>query len=51
MSVVDGRNWNGLKKFNLNELYKLAPSTIDAANGNNKSSTGNTPGEAKDSTN
>lgn len=24
MSVVDGRNWEALKRFNVNELYKLS---------------------------
>lgn len=24
MSVVDGPRWEGMKKFNMNELYKIA---------------------------
>lgn len=25
MSVIDGSDWDGLKKFNINELYKVSP--------------------------
>jgi hypothetical protein len=31
MSVVDGREWEALKRYNVNEVYKLASEEADAA--------------------
>lgn len=31
MSVVDGADWDGTKRFNINEMYKLAPAEKAAA--------------------
>jgi hypothetical protein len=46
MSVVDGMGWEGLKRYNVTELYKLATSEAKAK-ANNSAQTGSPPDMAE----